>query len=418
MVKSLYKKVLENYKMSPSETKKLVKQIDAVLKKIKSGLKNNKIKAEVVLGGSAAKGTFLKDDFDVDVFVRFDIKQNKGKDISLLLEKALSGLKFEKIHGSRDYFHVKSGNLNFEIIPVLKIRNCCEAENVTDMSPFHVIWVKKHISVKLKDEVLLAKLFCKASGVYGAESYIHGFSGHVLDILVIYYGSFEKLLKNAINWKKKQVIDFHKVYDGKNVLKILNKSKLVSPLIIIDPIDAERNAAAALNGEKFAKFKNIAKLFLKKPSEKFFVKEKTSVNGLKKKYSKYDLFVFNVKALEGKEDVVGSKIMKAFNYMKKQLELNDFGIVEANWEFDKKQEAMLWFVIKKGPLSIDKEHMGPPLKEKKAVVAFKKKHKKAYERKSRLYAKVARDFRQSKKCLEFLIKDKYVKEKVKKIRFV
>ena len=415
MVKSLYDDVLKNYKMSPSEIKKLVKQIDVVLKKIKTGLK--KVKAEVVLGGSAAKGTFLKDDFDVDVFVRFDIKQNKGKDISLLLEKALSGLKFEKIHGSRDYFHVKSGNLNFEIIPVLKIRNCCEAENVTDMSPFHVMWVKKHISAKLKDEVLLAKLFCKASGIYGAESYIHGFSGHVLDILVIYYGSFEKLLKNAVNWKKKQVIDFHKIYDGKNVLKILNKSKLVSPLIIIDPIDAERNASAALNDEKFVRFKKIAKLFLKKPSEKFFVKEKTSVEGLKKKYSKDDLFVFNVKALEGKEDVVGSKIMKAFNYMKKQLELNDFD-VKANWEFDKKENAMLWFVIKKGALSKDKEHIGPPLKVKKAVIAFKKKHKKVYERKGRMYAKIARDYRQSKKCLEFLIKDKYVKEKVKKISFV
>ena len=46
---------------------------DEVLDIIIASLKQNNIDAEVVLGGSVAKGTFLKD-YDLDVFVRFKEK--------------------------------------------------------------------------------------------------------------------------------------------------------------------------------------------------------------------------------------------------------------------------------------------------------------------------------------------------------
>lgn len=414
--KNLYNQILKQHKTPDAEAKRLMAKVDGVISKINSGLKQNKIKADVVLGGSAAKGTFLKGDFDVDVFVRFDSKYKK-ENLSLLLEKAIKKLKPEKVHGSRDYFHLEDNKLQFEIIPVLKIKKAEQAENVTDMSPFHVKWVEKHLNKKLKDEILLAKLFCKARRVYGAESYIQGFSGHVLDILVINYGSFEKLLKAAVAWPIKKVIDVEKHYKNeKEVIKKLNISKLVSPLIIVDPVDRNRNAAAALSLRNYKRFRKAAALFIKNPCEKFFVKEKITPAKLKKRANGFDVFIFNVKALKGKEDVIGSKIMKAFNYMKKQIELNDFNILEADWIFDKKENALLWFILKKETLSEKKEHMGPPIKAKSAVKAFKTKHKKAYERKNRLWAKVKRKFRKSKDCIKYLAKTDYVEEKVKSIK--
>ena len=45
----------------------------------------------------------------------------------------------------------------------------------------------------------------------------------------------------------------------------LNKSKQQGPLIVIDPVQKDRNAAAALNHEKFEIIKKTAKQFLKKP---------------------------------------------------------------------------------------------------------------------------------------------------------
>ena len=198
--------LLERVKKDIKPDTKVLKQVDDTVKKINLLLKKKNINAECVKGGSVAKGTFLRGDFDVDLFVRFDYAY-KDQDISKILKYALRPLKPETVHGSRDYFHVKN-NLLFEIVPVLMITDYKKAVNVTDMSPLHVDYVLKHINKnpELADEIRLAKQFCKANKVYGAESYINGFSGHVLDILIIYYSSFEKLLMQASVWGNK-VID-------------------------------------------------------------------------------------------------------------------------------------------------------------------------------------------------------------------
>ena len=54
---------------------------------------------------------------------------------------------------------------------------------------------KKKIKGKILDEIRLAKAFCHANGCYGAESYIKGFSGYALELLVYHYGSFQKFVK-------------------------------------------------------------------------------------------------------------------------------------------------------------------------------------------------------------------------------
>ena len=56
---------------------------------------------------------------------------------------------------------------------------------------------------KMKDKdvllgIRIAKAFCHANNSYGAESYINGFSGYALELLVYYYGSFLKFIKGII----------------------------------------------------------------------------------------------------------------------------------------------------------------------------------------------------------------------------
>jgi tRNA nucleotidyltransferase (CCA-adding enzyme) len=239
-------------------------EVDSTIKKINSVLKN----ARCVAGGSLAKKTNLRNDFDIDLFARFDYSLRK-KDLSNLLEKALKKVfkKVERVHGSRDYFQVKN-KITFEIVPVLNIKSYKKAENVTDMSPFHVEYVNKKLNSKLRNEIRLAKQFCKSIRVYGAESYIQGFSGHVLDLLILYYGSFVQLLEQASVWGNRVIIDVDKKL--KDPMKELNESKTVSPLIVVDPIQPDRNAAAALSQEKFELFKKKSREFLQKPSEKYF----------------------------------------------------------------------------------------------------------------------------------------------------
>ncbi|MBU3941445.1 MAG: CCA tRNA nucleotidyltransferase [Nanoarchaeota archaeon] len=395
--------------------KDVVDKCTAVLNSINSGIKKKKIRAMAVLGGSIAKGTFLKNDYDCDIFVKFSLDCKK-KDISDLLEKVLKDFpKVNRIHGSRDYFNFKLNRINFEIIPVLDIKKAEQAMNITDCSPLHVKWVKDNLkkNLRLTDEIRLAKAFCKAFKVYGAESYMRGFSGHVLDVLVIYYKGFIPLLKNAVKWKEQEVIDFNNYYNG-NALERLNKSKL-GPLVVIDPIQPERNAAAVLSKENFLLFKKSATSFLKKPLKKFFEKKEITIKELKDKSKHKKLVLLNVKAFEGKEDVVGSKLLKAFNYINKNLVLNGFTVYDKGWKWDKKKNSLFWFILKHEILPESLKRIGPPIKNKENVKQFMKKHRKTFIQGKRICANVKREFRKPEELIKFLKKTKYLKEKAKKI---
>src|SRR3989338_5938399 len=144
-------------------------------------------------------------------------------------------------------------------------------KNITDASPLHSKWVSRH--KKLVNEMKLTKQFCQAQNIYGAESYIRGFSGYICEILTVYYGSFLNLIKNAAKWNSRVIVDAQGYYKGKDVFKLVNTSKLISPLIVIDPVQKDRNAAAALSIEKFEAFKKASIEFLKKPSKEFFARK-------------------------------------------------------------------------------------------------------------------------------------------------
>src|SRR3989344_8494663 len=66
------------------ESKAIHIQVAAVLKKLNAELKRRKLKADAIIGGSVAKGTFLSHDHDVDLFVRFHFSYADA-DLSTLL---------------------------------------------------------------------------------------------------------------------------------------------------------------------------------------------------------------------------------------------------------------------------------------------------------------------------------------------
>lgn len=395
--------------------KPILKDVNVFLNNLNSELKSKKIDAAAVAGGSIAKDTFLKGDHDVDIFVKFNKKYPSDK-LADHLQKALKKFRPDRIHGSRDYFQIKVKKLIFEIVPVYDISSPKEIVNVTDASPLHVDWAKAEINKKpeLADEIRLAKAFCKAQDVYGAESYIRGFSGHVIDILVIHYGSFLRLLRNAVKWEPKVVIDFYDFHKGK-ALQVLNPSKTESPLILIDPIQPERNAAASLSNENFYKFTESADEFLKNPSAKFFEKKEFSLQELRKQAKGKKLLLLNVESLKGKEDIVGSKLLKSYSYIKNQLVINNFKVHDSGWNWDKKKKAVFWYIVDSKELPKTYNWEGPPLKAKNFVKLFRQKHKITFIKGNRIYAVVKRKFTKAPDIVRKLIKDAYVRDKVRRI---
>lgn len=368
------KSVLKEHSFSSSELKEIEKEAFSIIKTLK------KLGLKVFIGGSLAKGTIIRKEIqDIDIFAVFDDEINLEEKI----EK--SGLNAEKIHGSRDYFHIRKGNVIFEIIPVKKISDMRNVENVTDFSLLHVDYVGKKIAKnkKLADEIKLAKLFCYSQNCYGAESYIQGFSGYALELLVIYFGGFVKFLKGI---EKKKVIDIEKQFKNEKMIHLeLNESKLLSPVVLIDSVYKYRNVCAGLSLETFALFLKSAKAFIKNPSINYFEKNEIDLNKLekdaKKKKAKLLSLKFETSKQEG--DIAATKMKKFFNFIIRELERKEQKVIFSDFVY-KSPEANGHIILKEKK---EIEIKGPPLKNKEALKRFKES-KRIYEKNGFAYAKI------------------------------
>lgn len=390
-VNSVIKEAIKKVKPSENEFKEIENSVHEFVIYLNNRVKKLKINADVFVGGSFAKKTMIKKKvYDVDIFLRFDSEYNDNK-LSDLAERILKGIKKERIHGSRDYFKIDlSRGFFIEIVPVRKIKNLRGAKNITDLSYSHVKYVNKKIkSEKILNEILLAKAFCYASGRYGAESYIKGFSGYGIELLVYYYGSFLKFVKEISKLKEKKVIDLEKDFKNKReILMNLNSSKLGSPIILIDPTYKTRNVLAALSHETFEKFREHCKDFLKNPGIKFFENRKSELEDIENlredaKKKKLDFAVIRIGTSKQAGDIAGSKLLKFYNYFAKEAE-KFFEIKKSGFDYDEKNSAEFFLSAKRKKEIV---FQGPRINDEKNVRKFRKKHKKTFVKSGRIFAK-------------------------------
>lgn len=393
-VNLILENVLKNVKPSEDELRFINKSLEEFIRQFNLNARRLKIKVESFVGGSFAKNTVIrKDYYDVDVFIRFEKKYDEEK-ISELTKKILKKFSknFKVIHGSRDYFRIRVGPKFFiEVIPVIKIDKPTQALNITDLSYSHVKYIKKKAKAKLIDDIRLAKAFCHANKCYGAESYINGFSGYSLELLICYYGSFLKFLRAAAKSKDKLIIDIEKKYKNKNIILMdVNSSKLQSPVVLIDPTFKQRNAAAALSEETFERFKKACKKFLRTPSEKAFEMEKTDLEKIREnaKKKKFEFILLEAKTNKQEGDVAGSKLLKFYNHLNEEIE-KSFVVKNKGFNYNDKKGARYFFVVKSRKEIVLN---GPMISQKENVKKFKKAHRRTFTKGKRVYAREKIDF--------------------------
>jgi tRNA nucleotidyltransferase (CCA-adding enzyme) len=390
-------------KMDFSATDEDKKEISKLTKEfvdcLKATIKRKKINGDVFVGGSFAKGTMAKsENYDVDIFIRFDKKDDKT--ISELLQKIIKELKLrEKInilHGSRDYIQIeKSPKVTFEIIPTIKVSKAKDARNTTDLSYFHVKYAKDRINSKIAREICIAKQFFKAAKVYGAESYVNGFSGYSVECLLIYYKSFEKMIKSFLSAKDKIIIDPENYYKKQNILIEINESKAHGPIILVDPTFKERNVLAALSQETFDKLNNTIKAFLSKPDIGYFEVKEIDIDKLKQdaKNKKAEFIQIMLTTDKQEGDIAGTKMKKFAKHLIAQIE-PQFKIIREEFDYKLGKTASLYIIAKSNG---EVERVGPPIKLKQACEKFKKVYPNAKVKAGSLVIKIpvrlsAKDF--------------------------
>ena len=374
-------KILSNILTNISLSKNELKQVNKETKDLLIALKKQGLNANI--GGSLAKGTILKkDNQDVDIFIV--LKKEELPKFEKLVSK--TKLKYELIHGSRDYIKIKKENIIFELIPVVKLDKNKIADNVTDFSLIHVKYIKGILShnKKLADEIKLTKAFCHAQKCYGAESYIGGFSGYALEVLICHYGSFIKFLQKI---KSSKIIDPKKYFKNNNeIMRELNQSKLQSPIILIDPTYKYRNVCAGLTQETYNLFLEKSAEFLKSPSEEFFTRKEFNLDNFLSESKKANLSVYEltIKTDRQEGDIAGTKMKKLFKFLIKQLERKEQQVINSEFIYGQEKEAKAYMAIKEKKII---EIVGPKPEMKDAVKEFKKVRKTTYLSKGFVCAK-------------------------------
>jgi tRNA nucleotidyltransferase (CCA-adding enzyme) len=235
--------------------------------------------------------------------------------------------------------------------------------------------MKKMLTFEQKNQIRILKAFLKGIGIYGAELSIAGLSGYVTEVLVLKYGDFKSVIKNiAMMEKKGKVISIDNTSNN-NLFE-----KFQSPIIIIDPVDSNRNLGTAISSESLSKFIFNARAFLKNPSIKFF-----SINGKKDKRN-YDknlekvsdllqyILVLEFKYKKRSADIIWGQLKKLTLSIARQLNDKEFEAIKSQCYIYNLNSAKILFILKFINLSAFFKKTGPSIFMEKEVFQFIEKN--------------------------------------------
>lgn len=297
---------------------------------------------EVEFGGSYAKGTWLPEKADIDIFLKFKKSTPEKKFATIAKKIGFDSMKKFKPYvrySEHPYIEAHIKGIRVNIVPCYDVQKG-KWQSAADRSSFHTKFMLESLTGQMKDDVRLLKEFLKSSGVYGAEIAKQGFSGYVAEVLVWNFGSFENVIKKISKIKPHQVI-------GRA------SKKFETPVVIMDPIDNNRNLAAAISTENIGKFVLSCRAFVKKPSLSFF---KTRASP-KKNLS--DVIVVKFNYSPRSPDIIWGQTKRAANALATQMEVEGFSILRNGAATDEKNEASLFFVLQSVDISKDMVKGGP-----------------------------------------------------------
>jgi len=359
-------------RIKPSEDEKI--RLDYLAKSIISRIdaigESEGIDIRGILVGSSARGTWISGEHDLDIFIMFppdaerEFLEEKGLYVARKI--AMQGERFEERYAEHPYIHAVVEGFDVDLVPAFNVKSGADIRSAVDRTPFHNSYVSSRIQGR-EDEVLLLKQFQKGIGVYGSELKTRGFSGFLVELLVIHYGLFENVLRAACNWKAGISIDIEK--HGTLIHR--------DPLVMIDPTDPARNVAAALSLDNLCVFIDRACEFLEKPDEKYFkvqIPKPLEDDEFKKIMNERgsSLLVIVFKVPDIVDDVLFPQLHKLEDSICEMLEKYDFRVYNSAVWAD--ENAVVLLELQSANLPIVKKHMGPNVWAKDFALSFKEKY--------------------------------------------
>lgn len=434
-----------------NETREVIQKIEKAVDKV-----TKKHKLAYTLAGSYIRNTWLPNKKEFDVFVCFpeSLSREKLEEKGLLVgKKIVKELKGKYVIAYAEHPYVraqithkstllpalitepegkgqptKKGKAtkvtkkakpvqekriyDLDIVPCYAVKKATEIKSAVDRTPFHNKWIEKNLPEKLSTDVRLFKQFCKGLRIYGSDTKTQGLSGYLCELLIIHYGSFKKLLAAASRWSPGEAFIDLGNHHPKGVPENLKTRFKDQPLVVIDPVDHQRNVAAAFSTENFMKLAGSAKSFLEKPSESLFFPmidfDPKKLESLMKA-RKTQFLVVTFKHPNVIVDVLWPQMRKTAKRISAILDEYEFAVEGQDVWSDDREKCAMFFEMKVWELPEIKKVGGPPVFLKQKVIEFRNKYEpigRIWVEDEYLYAEVKRGFLNAEAKLKDSLKDK------------
>lgn len=354
------------------DRKNLSSVINELFDNINSEIRIRNLTAIAELVGSTAKDTYLRNSLDIDIFLLFQPETNK----QFMTNQTISIGKIilqntQECYAEHPYIRGTYMSYMVELVPSYQIKYAYQKLSSVDRTPLHTSYIKEHITDQQKQEVRLFKQFLHGIGCYGAEASIQGFSGYLCEILILRFGTFDNLLMEAIQWKPG------------TKLSLINNNipEFQEILIMIDPVDPERNVASAIAKETFELFQEAAKTYLKTPSLTFFFPNPVTPWSIQKisktiKQQSYGYIGIGFPKPNIIDENLFPQLRKACRSIEKACSNYGFKIYDVLYLINNSKKQ-IYIIIKtdKEPIPEKQIHMGPLINLKSHEIKFLEKWK-------------------------------------------
>ncbi|MDD1715964.1 MAG: CCA tRNA nucleotidyltransferase [Methanolinea sp.] len=316
-------------------------------------------KADAMIVGSVARGTWIHGDRDLDIFLLFDpsLTREQLEEEGLALAREIASKEasgFREKYAEHPYINATIDGLDVDLVPCYRVESASCLQSAVDRTPFHTRYIRERIPVFL-DDVLLLKQFAKAGGIYGSDQMTEGFSGYLCELLVLHYKGFRPLLEAASGWRPGVVLD-PESHQAK---------KFSEPLVVVDPVDPGRNVSASVSLSRFCEFIELAGGYLSCPSARFFFPERAiplSRDSLVDLLSSRGTYLYSVtfRTPPYIADIVVPQLRKSLESVCGLLERQGFFINRADCEMHEERSILL-FELLVDCLPPVRRHCGPPV---------------------------------------------------------
>lgn len=357
------KEVLKKIKPEKEEKEKLSETSEELIKRAREASSELDLSIEPKLVGSAARGTWLSGERDIDLFLLFpeNVSRKELEKNGLKIGKSIAEGEGREQYAEHPYINSEINGFDIDIVPCYDIKDPSKLKSAVDRSPHHQEYIKGWLTPERRDQVRLLKKFLKGIEVYGSELETHGFSGYLSELLIAHYSSFSELIQSANGWGEEKILAPGDERDKEDIRKLFPDQ----PLVFIDPVDPGRNVAAAVSKKNYATFIRASQSFMEDPRKKFFFpnEPKTSTKHLRKLIESRKTSIYMISfeiTFDLVSDIIYPQLQKTKKTLERKLENLDFEVLRSGVWSDE-ENGIILLELKVPELPRVKRHIGPPL---------------------------------------------------------